>query len=88
MPESEEGDEVEIPDFVPLYFSLPRVRTVEECPKCGVSILDSITEFHPYGILNAPCGRQFDAENLKVLGEHVCRVCLVCGHGWAERVGD
>jgi hypothetical protein len=85
----EEGDEIEVPDYVPLSFSLPKTGTIPTCPKCGQDAqLGTTAEYHACGILNAPCGAEFEAKDLKELGEHVCRLCHYCGYGWAERVND
>jgi hypothetical protein len=60
------------------------------CPRCGVP--GAMTEWHWAGLLASadmagrrpPCAERADLAVLDGAGEHLCRVCLNCGHGWPE----
>lgn len=66
-----------------------------QCPKCGADCVK--TEYHWAGGVWAP-KKTFDRESpckgiqtLSEIGggsEHLCRVCLNCGHGWPEACID
>lgn len=60
------------------------------CPACGLP--GAMTEWHWAGPLappdmagrRPPCAHRTDLAVLDGTGEHLCRVCLNCGHGWPE----
>jgi hypothetical protein len=60
------------------------------CPRCGVS--GAMTECHwaaPFAPQDMagrkpPCARHRELAATDGTGEHLCRVCLNCGHGWTE----
>jgi hypothetical protein len=95
-------EEVSVPDYFPVSFVLPQAGTHKSCPACGSrkmaaidsdgDLVGSITaseftvEYHRYGVLSAPCGEQFSYNDLKDLGPHLCKKCVVCGYGWSESV--
>jgi hypothetical protein len=57
---------------------LPPFTKNADCPKCGgnsVSVL-----YHSYHAEGFAC----KSTSLRVLGEHLCRVCKQCGFGWCE----
>jgi hypothetical protein len=74
---------------------LPKYGTAESCPKCGASAgvsaesvvePDASTVYHEWRMPREtpapPCSRDVYAR----IGEHICRVCQVCGYGWCEAV--
>jgi hypothetical protein len=65
------------------------------CPKCGAGGIQ--TEWHHAGGALAPqkmarreppCKHRPDLAEFGGQGEHLCRICLNCGYGWAEACAD
>jgi hypothetical protein len=64
------------------------------CPKCGTGGV--LTEYHYAGGVWAPakmgrseppCKDHLELEDV-LRGEHLCRLCPSCGHGWVEACAD
>ena len=61
-----------------------------QCPMCGIPVV--LTEYHRAARLGPgemaghrpPCASLIHLARPAGRGRHLCRVCLNCGHGWAE----
>lgn len=79
------GAELEIPDSLPLDFSLPLTGSTLVCNACGFES-PGAPEFHEYGYVNLGCGKHFGYPQVTHLGPHICRHCPACGYSWPERI--
>lgn len=62
--------------------NLPPFAEDADCPKCRSGSVAVI--WHDYCKKKFPCETDFEW----ILGEHLCRVCNRCRHGWCEAPAD
>jgi hypothetical protein len=61
---------------------LPPFDELGDCPKCAGTSVKVI--YHGFYKRGFPC----KVEDAWVKGEHMCRICGRCGHGWCEAPAD
>jgi hypothetical protein len=88
-PAANVGGEVTPPD-------LPAHNAYTACPKCGTTLIEHHKMRYHEAAMPLDLGRDMQHQESCArmaslgthVGEHLCHLCDVCGHGWVSQIAE